>query len=214
MPYRRLPRSDSRSDGGERAGYCHLMGDHDFDMIYPEQVRMMSDGHWTPVAVCRKAAEFLVTAPGTRVLDIGCGPGKFIAVGASATKGIFTGVEQRLNLVWAGREMLEAYDIPRADIVHGNVMEMDFRQFDAFYIFNPFQENVMRNLRIDTQVDLEPGLYQRYVEGVRERLASAPPGTRVATFWGECEEIPPCYEVKRTAFGGKLQFWVRNNDPA
>ena len=36
--------------------------------------------------------------PGEVVLDIGCGPGKFCIVGALATTGRFTGVEQRKHL--------------------------------------------------------------------------------------------------------------------
>ena len=44
--------------------------------------------HWTPVHVARRAAQFLVTGPETRVLDVGSGPGKFCLVGALATQGI------------------------------------------------------------------------------------------------------------------------------
>ena len=65
--------------------------DEKFDLIYPPQIRELSSLHWTPVAVAAEAAKLLVTAPGTRVLDIGCGPGKFCLVGASLTDGRFTG---------------------------------------------------------------------------------------------------------------------------
>ena len=75
--------------------YIHALEDSRFDLVYPREIRELSDRHWTPVEVARKAAVFLVREPGTRVLDIGCGPGKFCIVGALATDGRFTGVEQR-----------------------------------------------------------------------------------------------------------------------
>ncbi len=51
--------------------------DEKFDQIYPARLRMLSSLQWTPVRMAGQAARLLVTAPGTRVLDIGCGPGKF-----------------------------------------------------------------------------------------------------------------------------------------
>ena len=69
-----------------------------FDLVYPKWIQDLSESHWTPVPIALEAARFLVTQPGTRVLDIGCGPGKFCAIGALTTKGHFTGVEQRSRL--------------------------------------------------------------------------------------------------------------------
>ena len=73
--------------------------DEQFNTIYPTSIRRLSEKHWTPVSVAKAAAEFLVTNPGTRVLDIGSGAGKFCMVGAVHTRGFFTGVEQREELV-------------------------------------------------------------------------------------------------------------------
>jgi SAM-dependent methyltransferase len=47
-------------------------------MIYPPEIRDLSLRHWTPVAVARRAADFLVGEPETRVLDLGCGTGKIL----------------------------------------------------------------------------------------------------------------------------------------
>ena len=57
--------------------------DEKFDQIYPARIRKLSPLQWTPVRVAAEAAKLLVTVPGTRVLDIGCGPGKFCLVGAA-----------------------------------------------------------------------------------------------------------------------------------
>jgi 2-polyprenyl-3-methyl-5-hydroxy-6-metoxy-1,4-benzoquinol methylase len=51
--------------------------DEKFDLLYPAEIRKLSSVFWTPVAVAAAAAKLLVTTSGTRVLDIGCGPGKF-----------------------------------------------------------------------------------------------------------------------------------------
>mgnify|MGYP000969840975 CR=1 FL=1 len=75
--------------------YIHAPEDDRFDLAYPPEIRAKSKAHWTPVSIARRAAEFLVREPGTRVLDIGCGPGKFCIVGALGTEGRFTGIEQR-----------------------------------------------------------------------------------------------------------------------
>lgn len=191
------------------AEYFRQLDDESFDSVYPESVRQQSHGHWTPVAVCRRAAKMLDIQEGTRVLDIGCGPGKFCAIGAATTSGTFTGIEQREPLVWAANDMLAAYKIERVKILHANVTDVSFADFDAFYIYNPFQEHVIRSLRIDSDVSLDANLYQHYSDYVKAQLELAPLATRVVTFWGECLEIPMSYNCERSAFGAKLKLWVK-----
>lgn len=208
-----MPRSDletcDRSPLFLDAEFVHFCGDDEFDQAYPEPLQKMSRWQWTPVEVARQAARFLVTEPGTRVLDVGCGPGKFCAIGATATEGHFTGIEQRERLVFTARRMLLNYRIPRVEILHANVMEVSFRLFDAFYLYNPFEENIVPALCIDSEVELQPELYGTYSEYVREQLFLAPVGTRVVTYWGNCKEIPEDYFCKHTAFDGNLKFWIK-----
>ena len=97
--------------------FLHAFKDHEFDQIYPEDISKLSPCHWSPVEVCQMAALLLVLEPGTRVLDIGCGPGKFCAIGATTTRGHFTGVEQRGRLVKAARMMLQRQGITGVEIV-------------------------------------------------------------------------------------------------
>ena len=54
-----------------------ILEDEAFNTIYPEEIRKLSRKHWTPVAVAKMAAEFLVVRPGIKVLDIGSGAGSF-----------------------------------------------------------------------------------------------------------------------------------------
>src|SRR5438132_13813648 len=78
--------------------------DEKFDLIYPAPIRKLSSVFWTPVAVAAAAAKLSITDRNCRVLDIGCGPGKFCLVAASLTGGLFTGVEQRSDLVAVARQ--------------------------------------------------------------------------------------------------------------
>src|SRR5437764_13050168 len=75
--------------------------DEKFDLIYPAQIRKLSSVFWTPVAVAAAAARLLVTAPHTRVLDIGCGPGRFCLVAACLRDGRFAGLEPPSDLLAA-----------------------------------------------------------------------------------------------------------------
>ncbi|MDI1313830.1 class I SAM-dependent methyltransferase [Prosthecobacter sp.] len=185
--------------------------DEEFDQLFPASISALSLCHWSPVNVCRTAAQFLVTAPGTRVLDIGCGPGKFCVIGATSTAGHFTGVEQRKRLVRTASELVERHRIPRVEFQHGNINQVQFREFDAFYLFNPFQENVMPALRIDYDVELEPKLYTDYTAHVQQQLMRMPMATRVASYCGDDSEIPSCYACEKTAFTGKLKLWVKKH---
>ena len=189
--------------------YIHTLEDNRFDLVFPPEIRAVSSIHWTPVIVARRAAEFLVREPGTRVLDIGCGPGKFCIVGALATDGRFTGVEQRPHLCGVARSVIEQAQIPNAEIIHGNVTEIQFANYEAFYLFNPFEENLETTLKIDATVQLAGDNYEKYTEHVARQLALAPLGTRVVTYCGICEEVPLGYECIESLLDYGLKFWKK-----
>lgn len=209
-----MPRRDAALDDAEILrdldhDFPHLLKDAEFDQVYPARIQRLSRCHWTPVGVCRKVAQFLAPHPDVRVLDLGCGPGKFCAIGASLTGASFTGVEQREKLVKAARRMLRRFRLKRANIIHGNITDIDFAAYNAFYLFNPFQENIFENFRIDTEVELSTALYNQYNTHVAAQLEKMPPGTRVVTYWGDNAEIPASYDCVESAQGATLKFWVK-----
>lgn len=208
-------KSDSRSGGRHESSTFSPLNDLDFDRVYPNWIQKMSKCHWTPMGVAKMAADFLVTRPGTRVLDIGCGPGKFCAVGAATTEGHFTGIEQRSGLASIARRTMHELGLSqRVEIIHANVTEVEFRHYDAFYLFNPFTENIFPIRRIDSTVELDRHFYDVYTNHVRDQLNLAPLGTRVATYHCDLEEIPKAYEWEKQAFDGYLKLWVKNRaDP-
>lgn len=211
MPLHSAYFESSPTDGtGKKV--VRLPSDEEFEQVYPARIRAVSAQHWSNVEACHQAAKWLVTRPGTRVLDIGCGPGKFCAIGAMSTLGHFTGVELRRHLCRTARDMLKHYRIKRVQILHANVTEVAFNCFDAFYLFNPFEENLFPIFKIDDEVPIHMELYDRYINYVRRELSGMRLGTRVVTFWGACEEIPPCYECVDTAFDRELQLWVKRRE--
>ncbi|HEY4416427.1 MAG TPA: class I SAM-dependent methyltransferase [Verrucomicrobiae bacterium] len=189
--------------------------DNQFDLVYPPEVRTLSSIHWTPISVACQAAEFLVPAPGTRVLDIGCGPGKFCTVGALTTKGKFTGVEQRKHLYDIACSVTERSSISNVTIMHSNIADIEFSNFDTFYLYNPFEENWEKSSKIDSAVILSVDLYRKYAEHVARQLALAPLGTRIATYFGYCEEVPLGYTLWERELGQNknLQFWEKTYNP-
>jgi SAM-dependent methyltransferase len=186
-----------------------------FDRILPLPWRRFSVTQWTPVQVACRAAQLLVTGPESRVLDVGSGPGKFCLVGALATLGHFTGVEQRPHLANFSRSFAERYEIPRVDFVCANAEDLDWCRYNAFYFYNPFYENLDPDKKIDEHVELSPSLYDRYIKMTQDRLAQAPSGTRVVTFHGMGGDMPDGYERVLQEFQdiGLLDLWVKNPSP-
>jgi SAM-dependent methyltransferase len=202
---------DAPLDVGDALREQRTVTDEDLDALYPEWVRARSWRYWTPVDVARRAAELLVTGPATRVLDVGSGAGKFCLVGALSTEGHFTGVEQREHLVEVARATARRCGATRALYVHGDLREVDWRRFDAFYFFNPFAENYFGDDRLDSSVELTPERYERDLRFVLAALDDLPVGTRAVTYHGLGRSLPPSYQRLGCELAGTdvLELWVK-----
>jgi SAM-dependent methyltransferase len=185
--------------------------DEKFDQIYPPEIRKLSSIFWTPVAVAAEAAKLLVTAPGVRVLDIGCGAGKFCLLAASLTDGCFTGVEQRAELIAAAKQAAATLQLSEVEFLHANLMDIAFSDYDAFYLFNPFEEN-MHGHKIDSAIPLSAALFKKYTCHVAGQLGERPIGTRVVTYMGYADDIPACYDCETTRFGDDLKLWIKTRE--
>jgi len=188
--------------------------DDDFDALYPSWGRWLSRIHWTPVAVARRAAELLVARPGTRVLDVGAGVGKFALIGSLVTDGVFYGIEQRKHFVQAAQAAARDLGTRSAYFLHGNMMALDWSMFDAFYLYNPFVEHLGSLEPLDGTIEVEPKFFSVYVRFVRQRLLRAVPGTRVATYHGFGARLPRTYQLEMRVRCGTapLELWVKRRE--
>lgn len=191
-----------------------LVPDDAFDLFFSPANRRLSSRHWTPVKVARRAAVHLAELPGTRVLDVGSGVGKFCIVGAVTTEGVFVGVEQRKHLIMEAEAVCNDFGIGRVVFHHGNMADLDWAEFDAFYLYNPFFENLVEFSSIDDSIPISFDLYYEYTALVKKKLRKLPLGTKVATYHGFGEKIPDCYEilVKERIGSGDLNIWVKTKD--
>lgn len=180
-----------------------------FNSIYPEAISLLARKHWTSVSIAKSASEYLVERPGARVLDIGSGAGKFCLVGASHTKGHFTGVEQRFKLVELSSKLAESYSIRNAKFINCNIDSINFKNFESFYFFNSFYENIDIINRIDDEVQLDMRLYHQYSTYVVEQFSKLPRGTRLVTYCSPFTIIPSCFKLQYSLSGGSLRFWEK-----
>ncbi|EDY18717.1 conserved hypothetical protein [Chthoniobacter flavus Ellin428] len=133
-------------------------------------------------------------------------------VGALATAGHFTGVEQRKHLASLALDTIKQEQIPNAEIIHTNVTAIDFSAYGAYYLFNPFEENLFKMGRIDSSLELSMEMYNQYTRHVAGELARVPLGTRVATYCGLCDEIPAGYKCEESHFDDALKFWRKTKE--
>jgi SAM-dependent methyltransferase len=173
--------------------------DRAFDRIYPPAIERLSQVHWTPVAVARRAAELLDGGPGARVLDVGAGVGKFCAVGALTTLASFVGVEKRDHLVRVGREVIQQQDLPRIELIHGDAFSLDWSSFDGLYFYNPFADSLPDEIAVRKTI---------------LKLWDMPPGARVATYHGFGGDMPSGYRlvVSEEIGTDQLDVWQRIED--
>lgn len=193
--------------GGER------VSDRQFDLLFPRPVRVLSRRHWTPIPVAIRALELLETDSSTRVLDVGSGVGKFCLVASLTGEGKFTGIEQRKSLFDVAVNCANLLGASRASFIHGNLDTLDWSQFDAFYLYNPFYEHVEPTALIDKNITIGEEHFTYYVKVVENKLRGLPVGTRVAIFHGFGGTLPSNYQrtAKEPFHGDYLELWVKES---
>jgi len=184
-----------------------------FDQVFPAAHRFRSWLHWTPVDVALRACALLAPTSGHRVLDVGSGVGKLCLVGAATTSSSWFGVERDAEMVGVATMAAARMNLSeRTGFVHGDIAAVDWSEFDAFYLFNPFAEVLSAG----------PGdaldRRQRYIaniEFVQHQLSRAAPATRVVTYHGLGGDMPPDYELihAEPAREDQLCLWIRRGAP-
>jgi SAM-dependent methyltransferase len=184
--------------------------DDQFNKIYPPSIQLLAQRHWTPLEVAIKAADFLAVENNVNILDIGSGVGKFCLAAANHKPNtLFTGIEQRLSLIRHAEAAKELLQVKNAKFINGNFTQIDFENYDHFYFFNAFFENLTGTNRIDNSIDYSSELYNYYNRYLYKQLQRKPAGTRVAAYYSLDDEMPPDYHIVGVDMENLLKFWIK-----
>jgi SAM-dependent methyltransferase len=150
------------------------------------------------------------------VLDVGSGVGKFCITAAERLPEVeFVGVEWRPSLIRIARWLASRSRLSNVQFIQADALDLDWSEFDAFYLYNPFAEQLFEGaFKLDGAIAGDPLDFVTYVGAVRERLARARNGTRVVTFHGFGARPPACYKFKgaRRSIAGRLELWVKTGE--
>ena len=186
-----------------------FQNDAAFDWMYPEHFQLISQKQWTPLAVARKAAEFLAE-PDAQVLDIGSGIGKFcLTAGYHYPGTTFHGVEQREELVYFAEKTRQYTGLDNVRFIHANITQLDFNAFDHFYFYNSFYENIDPENCIDDTIAISFSLYSYYTQYLYKVLSEKPSGTRLVTFHCFDDVIPIDYCLVNASCNALLRMWIK-----
>lgn len=181
-----------------------------FHLLYPASFHSLARNHWTPLIVAKKAADFLAAEKGARILDIGSGIGKFcLAAAYYKPNTSFYGIEQRGDLVEYAEAARRVVGLNNVSFIHGNITGIDFKNYDHFYFYNSFYENLATAEKIDDHVAYSIQLYNQYNHFLYKQLEKKPSGTRVATYHGMDNILPPDYLEGGNDVDDLLKYWVK-----
>lgn len=179
--------------------------------LFPFGISNLSKIHWTPIRVAMQAAKMLVTNKKTKVLDIGSGCGKFCLVASLCGPGKYVGIEIRPALHEIAVQQKEILGANNAEFLLGDMAKLNWTKFDAFYLYNPFYENIAEYNYIDKTIPLSYERFSHYTSTVTKHLQKCKPKTRVVTYHGFGGDIPTDYHCQETIkIGtGELNLWIK-----
>jgi hypothetical protein len=185
-----------------------FISDNHFNHLYPLTVQALARRHWTPLYAARRAVKYLASHPGTRILDIGSGAGKFcLAAAYYRPHSFYYGIEQRKWLVSDAETARQILGSENVSFIHGNFTLIDFQQFDHFYFYNSFYENLTSTDKIDFDIKYSDELYDYYSCALRKKLEQKPAGTKLVTFHSIEDEIPSGFV--QVDSDDQLKFWIK-----
>lgn len=169
--------------------------DASFDRYLPVELRSVSGRYWTPLAVARRAAEWLEELGAETALDVGSGAGKLCVAAALVGSCRFIGLEHRPRLVAASRALARRFEVEdRVTFVEGAFGAVSTPKADAYYLYNPFGENLYGSSDcLDQDVELGNPRYRRDIAAAEALLTNAPVGTILLTYNGFGGRIPSNY---------------------
>jgi SAM-dependent methyltransferase len=184
--------------------------DQAFNKLYPLRIQMLAQQHWSSIDISRKAAIFLAGERNVSILDIGSGVGKFCLIGAHETPGAYYyGVEQREALVTHANKAKNTLGLENVSFLHGNFTQLDLREYDHFYFYNAFYENISDLDKIDDNIAYSLELFNYYNRYLYKQLEQKAAGTRLCTLCSMESEIPSSYHLVGAEMNQLLKFWIK-----
>lgn len=187
----------------------------EFDQVLPPLYRFLSSAQWTSIKVAQTLSAWLKPHGRKKFIDLGSGVGKLCVLLRILTDLEIYGVEQRQHLVDISRKIAAANDLDRILFSTGNLIELNWTDYDIFYLYNPFQEHVAFSdtFLIDKNIDLSRAHFNHYSAKVLEELKKVKDGSILITFHGYGGSIPKSWSMKHSQFveGGFLSMWVKNS---
>jgi SAM-dependent methyltransferase len=183
--------------------------DEAFDEFMPHEDQRASANYWTPLHVAAHAARWLDHFGARSVVDIGSGVGKFCVGAALASQCHFTGIEHRMRLVEVARSLARTFEVEdRIDFVESSLSDGAWPEADAYYLYNPFAENLYRREnQLDGDVELGLDRFKREIATAERFIERAPRGTYLLTYNGFGGRVPDSYQ--QVAVDRELPFELR-----
>ena len=184
--------------------------DDAFDQIYPDCIQQLSKRHWTPLQIAKESAKFLAAKPGSRILDIGSGVGKFCLIGAHYhPDSYFYGIEQRKELYLYAKAAKEVAQVENAAFILGNFTRFNANSYDNFYFYNAFFEHLKPEDGIDQLITYSESLYSYYSRYMQDILDQRASGTRLVTYYSMSDEVPDSYQLVDASDDMLLKMWIK-----
>src|SRR5665213_3075987 len=99
------------------------LSDIAFGALLPPLTRAKSPYHWTPIGVARRVALRFAERGASRVLDVGCGPGKFCVAAALARPELdFYGIDRSVALIGTARELATRLRLSNVEFSVGDAL--------------------------------------------------------------------------------------------
>ncbi|MGZ3769952.1 MAG: methyltransferase domain-containing protein [Bdellovibrio sp.] len=187
----------------------------EFDKLLPPLYRYHSQIQWSSVAVGKTIASWLQGLSGKKFIDIGCGVGKLCIVLRILTDLKIFGIEQRPHLVQIANEMITANGLKDITIIEKNLLDLNWNDYDIFYLFNPFQEHVSLSPTavIDNTVNFHRDHFIKYTKKVYAELENLSRDKIFITYHGYGGKLPPSWKLTFSQYidGGFLSLWTKVN---
>ncbi len=184
-----------------------------FDGFLPPALQLVAAQHWTPIEVALQVARWLDRYRVAHLVDVGAGAGKLAVAAALAGRFRVTGVEQRASLVATARALAHEFAVDdRVTFVAQVVGAAPLPAADAYYLYNPFAENLFEwPHQVDQTVELTAARFARDVAAAEVFLAALPPGALVVTYNGFGGVMPTNLEQLELDRGlpSELALWRR-----